>query len=226
LTNKLVFNILNKKTMKKFLMSIVVLIVAANAIFAQNPNYVKAMESLVSEIQNSQFGVPLQAQANKMERIASAEKTEWLPNYWVAYCYLMDSFAETDGGKKDLLLDKADQFLSIADKINVKEEELEILRANLASARMSVSPQDRWQKYGQLSAKALGQAKSMNAENPRIALLEAQGIFYTPEAFGGGKDKAKGVFDKAISQFSAFKAKSILHPNWGENTTKYMLSQY
>ncbi len=47
-----------------------------------------------------------------------------------------------------------------------------------------------------------------------------------PEAFGGGKEKAKGVFDKAISQFSTFKAKSNLYPNWGENNTKYMLSQY
>lgn len=207
-------------------MSVAVLIVTSSSIVAQNSNYLKAMESIVSEIQNNQFGIPLQSHANKMERVASAEKTEWLPNYWVAYCYLMDSYAETDGGKKDLLLDKADQFLSIADKINEKEEELEILRANLASARMSVSPQDRWQKYGQLSAKALGQAKSMNAENPRIALLEAQGIFYMPEAFGGGKEKAKGVFDKAISQFSTFKAKSNLYPNWGENNTKYMLSQY
>ena len=207
-------------------MSVAVLIVTSSSIVAQNSNYLKAMESIVSEIQNTQFGIPLQSHANKMERVASAEKTEWLPNYWVAYCYLMDSYAETDGGKKDLLLDKADQFLSIADKINEKEEELEILRANLASARMSVSPQDRWQKYGQLSAKALGQAKSMNAENPRIALLEAQGIFYMPEAFGGGKEKAKSVFDKAISQFSTFKAKSNLYPNWGENTTKYMLSQY
>ena len=212
--------------MKKFLMTLAVLIVNSSSIFAQNPNYLKAMESLVSEIQNAQFGVPLQPQANKMERIASAEKTEWLPNYWVAYCYLMDCYAEADGRKKDLLLDKADQFLAIADKIKEKEEELEILRANLASARMSVSPQDRWQKYGLLSAKALGQAKNMNAENPRISLLEAQGIFYTPEAFGGGKEKAKAIFDKAISQFSAFKAKSSLHPNWGENTTKYMLSQY
>ncbi len=158
-------------------MSVAVLIVTSSSIVAQNSNYLKAMESIVSEIQNTQFGIPLQSHANKMERVASAEKTEWLPNYWVAYCYLMDSYAETDGGKKDLLLDKADQFLSIVDKINEKEEELEILRANLASARMSVSPQDRWQKYGQLSAKALGQAKSMNAENPRIALLEAQGIF-------------------------------------------------
>ena len=212
--------------MKKFLMSIVLLFLTTNAIFAQNPNYNKAMESLVAEIQNAQFGVSLQPQANKMERIASAEKTEWLPNYWVAYCYLMDSYVENDGGKKDLLLDKADQFLLIADKINEREEELEILRANLASARMSVSPQDRWQKYGQLSAKALGQAKNMNSENPRISLLEAQGIFYMPEAFGGGKEKAKGVFDKALSQFNTFKAKSNLHPNWGENTTKYMLSQY
>lgn len=212
--------------MKNLFKSVAVLIVTSSSIFAQNPNYLKAMESIVSEIQNTQFGVPLQSHANKMERIASAENTEWLPNYWVAYCYLIDSYSETDGEKKDLILDKADQFLANADNKNQKEEELEILRANLASARMSVSPQDRWQKYGQLSAKALADAKKMNAKNPRIALLEAQGIFYTPEAFGGGKEKAKGIFDKALSQFGVYKVKSNIHPNWGENTAKYMLSQY
>lgn len=212
--------------MKNLFKSVAVLIVTSSSIFAQNPNYLKAMESIVSEIQNTQFGVPLQSHANKMERIASAENTEWLPNYWVAYCYLIDSYSETDGEKKDLILDKADQFLANADNKNQKEEELEILRANLASARMSVSPQDRWQKYGQLSAKALSDAKKMNAKNPRIALLEAQGIFYTPEAFGGGKEKAKGIFDKALSQFGVYKVKSNIHPNWGENTAKYMLSQY
>lgn len=211
--------------MKRIVLITSLLLVNFTVIFAQNPAYTKAMESLVSEIQSTQFGTPLQPLANKMERIATTEKTEWLPNYWVAYCYLMDCYAENDGAKKDLLLDKADSFVATAEKLVQNNDELEVLKANLASARMSVSPQDRWMKYGGLVETALKKASSINAENPRIALLAAQGLFYTPENFGGGKLKAKPLFEKAIEQFSKFKPASNIHPNWGLPTAQWMLSQ-
>jgi hypothetical protein len=192
---------------------------------AQNPAYTKAMEGLVSEIQNTQFGTLLQASANKMERIATTEKTEWLPNYWVAYCCMIDSYSEPDAGKKDQLLDKADSYLANVDKLVKDHDEVEVLRANLASARMAVNPQDRWMKYGGLFQKALGVAKKLNAENPRIALLEGQGIFFTPENFGGGKAKAKPILEKSMEQFAKFKPASTIHPNWGQPTAQWMLSQ-
>lgn len=211
--------------MKRILLFITILVIRYSGTFAQNPAYTKAMEGLVNEIQTTQFGTPLQPMANKMERIAATEKTEWLPNYWVAYCYLMDSYVEQDGAKKDLLLDKADVFVANAEKLVKNNEELEILKANLASARMAVSPQDRWQKYGGMVEMAIGSAKKINAENPRIALLEAQGLFYTPETYGGGKQKAKPIFEKALEQFAKFKPASSIHPNWGMATAQWMLSQ-
>ncbi|MES2516620.1 MAG: hypothetical protein V4585_00850 [Bacteroidota bacterium] len=211
--------------MKRIIFSIIMFSFIFLKSQAQNPAYTKAMEGLVYEIQTTQFGMPLQPLANKIERIAATEKTEFLPNYWVAYCYLMDSYVEQDGGKKDMLLDKADSFLENADKLVKDNEEVEILRANLASARMAVSPQDRWMKYGGKVEKALNSAKKINEENPRIALLVAQGIFYTPEAYGGGKEKSKPVFEKALEQFAKFKPVSNIHPNWGETVAKWMLSQ-
>ncbi|MCU0326015.1 MAG: hypothetical protein MUF45_12295 [Spirosomaceae bacterium] len=211
--------------MKRILLIITILVIRYSGTFAQNPAYSKAMEGLVNEIQATQFGTPLQPLANKMERIAATEKTEWLPNYWVAYCYLMDSYTEKEAAKKDLLLDKADGFMEAIDKLIKDNEEVEILRANLASARMAVSPQDRWQKYGALAGKATGVAKKINADNPRVTLFEAQGLFFTPEAYGGGKQKAKPVLEKALEQFAKFKPASSIHPNWGMTTAQWMLSQ-
>jgi hypothetical protein len=211
--------------MKKIMMISVGLLMKMSVLFAQNPIYTKAMEGLVTEIQTTQFGTPLQPLANKMERIAATEKTEWLPNYWVAYCYLIDSYSEPDAGKKDQLLDKADTYLATVDKLVKDNDEVEVLRANLASARMAVNPQDRWMKYGGVVQKALGAAKKVNPENPRITLLEGQGIFFTPENFGGGKEKSKPILEKSIEQFSKFKPASTIHPNWGEMTAKWMLSQ-
>ena len=102
---------------------------------------------------------------------------------------------------------------------------MEILRANLANARIAVSPSFRWMKYGSRIDKALNVARKLNPENPRVALLDGQSIFYTPEMFGGGKAKSKPVLEKSIQQFAKFKPASIIHPNWGVMTAKWMLSQ-
>ena len=211
--------------MKRILLVISILILKVSVLSAQNPNYVKAMEGLVSEIQNTRFGTTLLPQANKMERIAAAEKAEWLPNYWVSYCYMMESYVEKDDDKRDLLLDKADVFVANIEKMKVTNDETEVLKANIANARMAVSPSIRWMKYGSVVEKALENAKKINPKNPRITLLEAQGVFYTPEMFGGGKAKAKPVFEKAMQQLSTFKPVSAMYPTWGESTAKWTLSQ-
>jgi hypothetical protein len=57
-------------------------------------------------------------------------------------------------------------------------------------------------------------------------LLEAQDKFYTPEQFGGSKDEAKVLFEKAQKLFEIFKPGSTVHPNWGKGTVAYFLSQY
>ena len=123
------------------------------------------------------------------------------------------------------ILDKADKFLATAEKLQANNDEIEVLKAYLASARMSVAPQDRWQKYGGIVGKALQNATKLNPENPRATFLAGQGIFYTPEAFGGGKKKAEPILQEAMSKFAKFKPASSIAPNWGERAAKWMLSQ-
>ncbi len=192
---------------------------------AQNPAYVKTMEEVVTKIQAAPFTEDLTPYANQLEQMAAAESKEWLPRYWAAYCYTLKSISETDFDKKDAVLEKAERLLADAEKLSPNNDEIEVMKATVAGARLAVDPQNRWQKYGQISETAVAAAKKINPENPRIKLLEGQSIFYTPEDYGGGKKKAEPLLKEALEKFATFKPASILHPNWGLSTTQYMLSQ-
>jgi hypothetical protein len=211
--------------MKRILLVVSILSVFFTKTFAQNPAYISAMENaigLLSEFENIENN---KQAVSQLERIAAAEPKEWLPNYWAAYGLANLSYAETDADKKDIILDKADKFLAAAEKLQPKNDEIEVMKAYLASARMTVAPQDRWQKYGGMVAKSLQNAIKLNPENPRAKLLEAQGIYYTPEAFGGGKKKSQPIFEEALNKFSKFKPASSIAPNWGERAAQWLLSQ-
>ena len=41
-------------------------------------------------------------------------------------------------------------------------------------------------------------AEALDSTNPRPVLLEAENKFYTPEAYGGGKDVAKNILIKQM----------------------------
>lgn len=211
--------------MKRIILTISFLSLIFIKTFAQKAEYVAAMEnaiSLLSEVENidnTKQGV------SQLERIAAAEPNEWLPSYWVAYGLTNLTFSETEADKKDMLLDKADKFLAAAEKLQANNDEIEVLKAYLAGARMAVAPQDRWQKYGGIVSTSLQNANKLNPENPRTKLLEAQGIFFTPEAFGGGKKKSAPLFEDALSKFAKFKPASSIAPNWGERAANWLLSQ-
>ena len=192
---------------------------------AQNAEFESTMKDIVDSIQGARWGADLTPYANQLERVASAEAKEWLQIYWAAYCYMNKSYAEAVAEKRDLLLEKAETLVAVADKLSPKNDEIEVLKANIASARMAVDPQNRWQKYGMVSGKALKTAQAINPENPRAKLLEAQSVFYTPEAFGGGKAKALPLINEAIEKFAKFKPSSAIMPNWGEMVAKYMLGE-
>ncbi len=211
--------------MKKAVFFTLILTMIRFAASAQNASYQKTMEELTEKIQSTPFGVPLQPLANRMERVAAAEKNEWLPNYWVAFCYMRDSFLEKEAGRKDLLLEKAEEFLARAEQLSENNDELLVLKANIGNARLAVSPADRWQTYGPKVQTALAGARKINNDNPRISLLEGEGMFYTPENFGGGKAKAKVFFEKALEKYERFSPQSAMHPNWGKETTIWYISQ-
>ncbi len=217
--------------MKKSL-SLIVASLMLTVTFAQSEKYTKAMEALVPVIDTSRDHAALIDLSNSFERIANAEKTQWLPFYYAAlaninagYSFTMDGGFGDKSADIDPLADKAEELLNKAETLSKDNSEIWVVKKMLASVRMMGNPMARFQEYGPIATAALETAKKLNADNPRVYLLEGQDLFFTPEQFGGDKQEAKKRFETTISKFEIHKAESRVHPNWGLGQAKYFLSE-
>jgi Flp pilus assembly protein TadD len=205
-------------------LAILALISTCLSTMAQNKKYLAAMEKNVAAVDTSRTIEQLQPLENNFERIANAEKKEWLPYYYAAYANVSMTY-QSKGNTIDTYCDKADALANKADSLNPNNSEILALKAQIAAARISVNPMIRGQKYGSEAQTLREKAKTLDPTNPRPWFLEGMSLFYTPSAFGGGKDKAKVAYIKALELFAAFKPATSIHPNWGQKTTEYFLKQ-
>lgn len=212
--------------MKKTIL-IAVLICSASFTFAQSAKYESAMKSNIAQLDSLMINNNYVELANNFIRIGDAEKTQWLPYYYAAYCYATGGLMEKDNSKKDAIADRADSLITKAVSILGKDNsETALIKAMIATDHMLVDPQNRYMTYGSAITDNVQQSETLDPTNPRPVLFEAEGKFNTPEAYGGGKDAAKPLFDKAKQLFNNFKPESDISPNWGRTALNYFLSQY
>ncbi len=212
--------------MKKLLLFTAIIFFATIA-FAQSDKYASAMKANISQLDSMMAKGNGAELANNFERIGDAEKTQWLPYYYAAYCTVVQAYNEKDNSKKDAIADKAKQLIDKAETILGKENsETDVIKSMIATSHMMVDPQNRYMDYGPESAGFIQKSEALDSTNPRPVLLEAENKFYTPEAYGGGKDAAKEYFDKAKKLDDNFKPETELSPNWGKSAIQYFLSQY
>ena len=90
--------------------------------------------------------------------------------------------------------------------------------------KMMVDPMSRFMTEGASAQTALAKAEQLDPQNPRISILKAEDLYYTPAQFGGSKEKGLELFQKALDQFNTYKTKSNIDPNWGKSEAEYFLS--
>lgn len=203
--------------MKKIILSILTLLVF-NAIASNNAKFVAAMEKNIKALNESKTVDQYLNAANAFERIAQTETKEWLPLYYQAYANLMTGMQQTNNALKDEYYDKALAMLDKADVIAKDNSEIYVLKSWLVSMKIGIDPQNRGMEMGMMSGMYLQKAMSFDAENPRAYLMKAMNLMYTPEQYGGGKDKAIPVFETAIEKYKTFKPSSTIMPDWGKET--------
>ena len=210
--------------MKQILLALLLLGNMAT-VSAQSERYIAAMTKQTSDLDSAGTFTPevLQQKGNTFERIADAEKNQWLPYYYAAYTQIMQTFILKDKSQVDPLADKASANLDKAEALSPKNSEIACLRSLVATARLSVDPMTRGAKFGPEAGAQLAAAKSFNPENPRVYLLEGQALLFTPEQWGGSKTKAKETLELALSKFAAFKPESDIAPKWGEAYARQLL---
>ena len=209
--------------MKKTIVSLIIICFCISA-FAQSDRYVPAMKKNIAMLDSAIQKGNAKELANNFERIGDAEKTQWLPYYYAAYCNILSTYTEKDKSKIDAIADKAEELITKSETIAGKENsEIDVIKSMIASAHMMVDLQSRYMQYGAASSENMEKAAALDPTNPRPVYLEGQAKFYTPAAFGGGKDVAKPLFEKAIIMFDAFKPSTDLHPTWGKGSAQYFL---
>jgi hypothetical protein len=206
--------------MKK-LITILVLLASLSGL-AQSERYVAAMQKNLALFDSSKTTADYQALSAAFERIGDAEKTQWLPYYYAGLALATAGWADTkldkdaNAAKIKALADKADAI--------AKSSEMFEIRNMAATQQMMVDPQNRYMSYGQEAGTALAKGIEVNPNNPRLHYLQGMSVFNTPEAFGGGKAKAKPIFEKSVSLFKSETVKP-LYPNWGQKQAEEMLAQ-
>ncbi|MBS1510097.1 MAG: hypothetical protein JST86_04605 [Bacteroidetes bacterium] len=210
--------------MKKFIIASV-LVTLSIAASAQSDKYVAAMQKNLAAMDTA-FANPanLLVLANNFERIANAEKNQWLPYYYAAFCQVNYGFMLQDKDKVDDVADKATDFINKADSLMPNNSEISCIKSMIASCHMMVNPMQRWQEYGAESNGNMEKAMQQDPANPRPYFLKGQGLKYTPEQFGGGCKTAQPVLQTALEKYAAFKPASELDPNWGKKQVEQLLA--
>lgn len=194
---------------------------------AQSDKYVKAMEALVPAVDTTHSFEGLEDLANSFERIANAEKVQWLPFYYAALCNINMAnmyFQQERLEKIDPLVDKAEPMLKKAEELEPNNSEVSLLKKMFNTAKMMADPMSRYMVYGAAASEALETAKKLDPENPRVYLMEGIDRYYTPEQYGGSKEEGKKLFQEAAKKFETFKPASSIHPSWGMGQVKYFLT--
>jgi hypothetical protein len=200
---------------------------AAVTAAAPTDAYTTMMRTTIQELMSTGDVAKLKQADAKLERAAQAAPKEWLPRYYQAYARLITCFvSKEDGDIKDKYLDQAEAALGQAQKLGAEESERLVLQAYIYQARLGISPMVRSMKYSKMVTETLNEAKKANPANPRIYLVQANNVYYTPAMFGGGADVAKPLYQEAKARFSAFQPKSVLMPNWGEQQLNGRLKSY
>ncbi len=211
--------------MKKLTLFSFVLMIST-APFAQSEKFSAAMKKNLDAMEASfKSKTDIISMANNFERIANAEKNQWLPFYYAAFCQVNGAFMEQDKSKVDGIADKASVLIAKADSLSPNNSEVSCIKSMIASSHMMVDPMQRWQEYGAESSGNLEAAIAQDPTNPRPYYLKGQSLIYTPEQFGGGCKTAKIALQTSLDKFTAFKPATELNPNWGKQQVENLMKE-
>lgn len=212
--------------MRKYFLTFALSMMSLTA-FAQ-ADYEKIMSDKIAKLETTRSTDEFQALANDFDRIGKKETKQWLPSYYAALAYLQKGRMQMQSGKMSELSINAgiaDKYLDQAEAIAGKDNsEIHLLRKMAYSLRMMENPAERYMTDGMKAMEELKKAETLDPNNPRVALIKAEDTYFTPEQYGGSKEKGLEQFKTALEKFNAFKPKTALDPNWGRAEAEYFLS--
>lgn len=157
------------------------------------------------------------------ERIASVEKTNWLPNYYIAFIGTINAFATKDKTAATALINRAQQAIDDATAISPNNSEIMVVQAMLYTAILVQDPMNNGQKYSPLVLEQYNKAIAINPNNPRALFSKAEFEIGGAKYWGTDTKPMCAAIEKSLELFANFKPESQFHPNWGADRAQKAL---
>ena len=149
------------------------------------------------------------------ERIAAAEKTTWLPNYYVALVNTTTAFGTKDKEKMNLLLSKAQNALDAEMTKDQNNAELYVMQAMINTAWIVFDPMTNGQKLSGPTMELYAKAEALAPNNPRVVFGKAEFEIGGAKFWGKDTKPMCAQIEKAIGLFVTFKPETPFSPKWG-----------
>jgi len=156
-----------------------------------------------------------QEASDLMERIASAEKSNWLPNYYVALINTTEAFNPANKEKVTALVAKAQDALDNATVISLNNSEIMVVQAMLYTVILIQDPMTNGQKYTGLVMEQYGKALAIDPNNPRAVFSKAEFEIGSAKFWGTDTKPMCAQIEKSIQLFANFKPETSFSPKWG-----------
>jgi tetratricopeptide (TPR) repeat protein len=179
-------------------------------------SHILTIKALQQEAVNNGDVEKLKEISTKLERLSTFGDKEWLVNYYLALNnYRISTIAYDDKEISEKYIESAKE--AVQQSIEGKDDfaDSHALLSSILGIEIGFKPQ-LGMINGMKSGKEIEKAKKLDPENPRVYLIDGTGKLYTPPMFGGGVDKAIGLYGKAAELFAKEKDRGI-YPDWGKD---------
>ena len=149
------------------------------------------------------------------ERIASAEKANWLPSYYVAMVNTTEAFNPKNKEKVAALITKAQDAIDNATVISPNNSEIMVVQAMLYTAILMQDPMTNGQKYSSLAMEQYTKAQMIDPNNPRVVFSKAEFEIGSAKYWGTDTKPMCAAIAKSIELFANFKPETPFSPKWG-----------
>lgn len=207
--------------MKRIIVILVLLTFIVSAGFSQQ---LSNLDSLIFEGKKLvRTGLSDWSEANLLSTRAYCERLLFnYPDSWLVHYYLglADSrlvslyFSQNVMEKAKPMINEGIEHLQKAIKGNKDFADAHSLLSSLYGNKIATAPL-LGMSLGPKSGVEMQKAIALQPANPRNYLIAGWSAYFTPKMWGGGKDKAKKNYERAVLLFDSFKVEHPVYPDWG-----------
>ncbi|MBT8243774.1 MAG: hypothetical protein HKP48_01710 [Winogradskyella sp.] len=162
---------------------------------------------------------------NLFERIANAEKDNWLPHYYIVQINSIKSWNEKDETVLKAQLDKAQSHLDTAMSLSEDNPELLVMQGQIYTNWVAFDGRTYGMKYAAKVSELYNKAYELAPKNPRVVMCKADWAMGSARYFGQDPTPYCKELESSLELFETFEVESKYHPNWGEMRAKEALKQ-